>query len=96
MASGGRVLGVRTEVRPSLLCNFMKIGDICSNIRDKEGLETLRTLLGKSLNLGLIERRRANRPKVLPPTVYRCFQLLEIILKFFAKIYFFAKNFKEW
>ena len=59
----------------------MKIGDICSNIRDKEGLGTLRTLPDKGLNLGLIERRRANRRKLLLPTVVQT--------KYQGKLYIF-------
>ena len=45
----------------------MKIGDICSNICDKEGLGTLQTLPGKGLNLGLIERKSAIREEFLGP-----------------------------
>ena len=45
----------------------MKIGDICSNIRDKEDLGTLRTLPGKGLNLGLIEHKSAIREEFLGP-----------------------------
>ena len=45
----------------------MKIGDICSNIRDKEDLGTLRTLPGKGLNLGLIEHKSAIREEFCGP-----------------------------
>ena len=43
----------------------MKIVDICSNIRDKEDLGTLRTLPGKALNLGLIELKTGTVKRLL-------------------------------
>ena len=43
----------------------MKIRDICSNIRDKGGLGTFRTLLGKGLNLGLIELKTGTVKRLL-------------------------------
>ena len=48
----------------------MKIGDICSNIRDKGGLGTFRTLLGKGLNLGLIELKTGTVKRLLRVAVY--------------------------
>ena len=48
----------------------MKIGDICSNIRDKEDLGTLRTLPGKGLNLGLIEHKSAKDEEFCSPLYY--------------------------
>ena len=45
----------------------MKVGDICSNIPDKEDLGTLRTLPGKGLNLALIERKMAIREEFRGP-----------------------------
>ena len=61
----------------------MKIGDICSNIRDKEDLGTLRTLPGKGLNLGLIEHKSAIReefwrPLYLPIISYSCDSVINV------------------
>ena len=49
----------------------MKIGDICSNIRDKEDLGTLLNLPGMGLNLGLIEHKSAIREEFCSP-LYVC------------------------
>ena len=48
----------------------MKIGDICSNIRDKRVFGTLRTLPGKGVNLGLIELKTGTVKRLLPVAVH--------------------------
>ena len=56
----------------------MKIGDICSNIRDKGGLGTFRTLLGKGLNLGLIELKTGTVKRLLRVAVHQLSAQVEL------------------